>query len=378
MGSHVDKQKGFVSGLSMMHDLFISIVKANGHTVKIVSTSKYASSEGQIGNPALNRYVDYISIFWNLLCMFISNRKCIFYFNPSTAKMGFYRDVVAVYMAKFFGHKVLMQQFGAMFESFKKGLSKWEQKLLIRTYNKADLLIVEGENAKQQYSFLKNQNKIKIIQNGLPELNKNIEKSPKKLETNESFNLFFMNNMIESKGYVDVLKAVNILVNHKKKNVNCVFAGRFKQLQEDEYFKNIEEAREWFDRFIVDNNLSDRVKYYDCVFDKQKEIEFKKAHVFLLPSYYIFEGQPTAILEALSYGCVPIVTRYRLIPDMVNEECGLFVEPKSPDSIADAVMKLMEYPEQYEQMSRNAYDRFRENFTQEAYANRIMDVIQMM
>lgn len=379
LGPHVDKDKGLVSGLAMMHDLFIAIIKEHGYEVKAVSLNgEGKTANSKIAAPGVKRYLDFVPIIWKLLCAFASQKGGIFYFNPSTARTGFYRDVLVVRMAKMFGYKVLMQQFGALFESFKNSLSDRDQKMLVQTYNKADMIIVEGEHARSQYPFIEDQNKIKVIKNGLPELNKNITKSPKTYNPEYSFNMFFMNNMIESKGYVDVLKAVDELVNEKKKNVTCIFAGRFMELRGDEYFKSAEEAENWFDCFIEQHNLKNRVSYYNSVFDKEKEEQFKKAHVFLLPSYYLYEGQPTAILEALSYGCVPVVTKYRLIPDMVNEECGVFVDAKSPESIVNAIEKLMDEPNRYDEMSRKSYERFNAEFTQEAYAERVIDAIKTL
>lgn len=373
LGPHVDKEKGCVTGLAMMHELFISLLRDNGYKVDAISLN---SDGDKIALPGLKRFLEYIPIFWKLFCSFAFHRKCVFYFNPATTKSGLYRDAVAVKMAKFLGHKVVMQQFGALFNTFMESLTPKEQQLLDNIYNKADLLIVEGNNAREQYPFIQDQNIIKVVQNGLPELKKNIQKMPKHFRQEEPFNMFFMNNMIESKGYMDVLNAVDILVNKRKKNVTCVFAGRFMQLQEDVYFKDVEEAQNWFDSFIKEKDLISRVKYYKSVFDDDKAREFISAHVFLLPSYYIFEGQPTSILEALSYGCVPIVTRFRLIPDMVNEDCGVFVNPKSPQEIADVVERLIETPMEYERLSKNAYERFNEHFTQEAYTERILNVIK--
>ena len=376
LGPHVDKEKGHVTGLAMMHELFISILRENGFDVVAISLNGDESkASSKIAAPGIKRYLDYLPIFRKLLRAFCTRKKIVFYFNPSTAKAGFYRDALAVRMAKMFGHKVIMQQFGALFESFKNSLSFKEQRVLVRIYNEADLIIVEGEHARTQYPFIEDQRKIKVIKNGLPELKKNIHKEPKSFSSDQSFNLFFMNNMIESKGYVDVLKAMDILINERKKNVTCAFAGRFMQLQGDQYFKNADEAKEWFENYTVEHNLSDRVTYYNSVFDEQKEDLFKQAHVFLLPSYYLYEGQPTAILEALSYGCVPVVTKYRLIPDMVNESCGIFVAPKSPKDIADAVEWLINNPDRFEEMSRNAYIRFNAEFTQEAYTERILEAI---
>lgn len=375
LGFNVDKEKGYVTGLAMMHDLFIAIIKERGLPVKSISLNPRFSKDGDVGKPSLSRYIEYFSIIWAVLKEFIRNKNAIFYFNPSTNKAGFHRDVLMVGCAKLFGHKVLMQQFGALFESFKNSLNIFERKILTWSYNKADIIIVEGEYAKKQYEFIKDQCKIKTIQNGLPELSKNIHKESKFYESSHTFRLFFMNNMIESKGYVDVLKAVNILVNERHCNVKCTFAGRFMTLENDEYFKNKEEAISWFKEYNSIHNLSDRVKYFESVFDEKKASLFEESHVFLLPSYYIFEGQPTAILEALSYGCVPIVTRYRLISDMIDESCGIFVNCKSPIEIADAVESLINEPEKYRTLSVNGFNRFNERFTQQAYAKKILKVV---
>ena len=378
LGFNVNKKAGYVTGLAMMHDLFISILRENGFVVKSISLNSHSENVNEVGEHGLKRIIEYTSIIWKVLVAFVANRNVVFYFNPSTVKAGFYRDVLLVFLTKMFGHKVLMQQFGALFDSFRNSLSKTEQRMLSWSYNKADRLIVEGEKAKEQYPFIGKQERIIVIPNGLPELNKGIKKTPKTYQKGETFYLFFMNNMIVSKGYMDVLESMDILVNKRQMDVNCVFAGKFMLTKEDSPFKTIEEAQGWFDHFIVEKGLANRVTYYNSVFDQKKVEEFNKAHVFLLPSYYVYEGQPTAILEALSYGCVPIVTRYRLIPDMVSEDCGCFVESKSPESIADAICRLMDDTCYYDQLSKSAFDRFNKEFTQEAYAERIINAIKKL
>lgn len=378
LGFNVDKKKRYVTGLAMMHDLFISILRDNGYFVKSISLNSKFEGDNAIGNPGISRYFEYFSIIFSVIMSFSRHRHVVFYFNPSTNKAGFFRDVLLVTLAKLFRHKVLMQQFGALFESFRDSLNWLERKMLNWAYNKADVIIVEGEYAKDQYSFIHTPQKIKVVQNGLPEKKKDVVKTSKVFLPNETFKLFFMNNMIESKGYIDVLKAVEILVNERHKDVICTFAGKFMTLHDDEYFKSKREAKEWFEKYIIANGLQNRVFYHEGVFDEKKAMLFNESHVFLLPSYYVFEGQPTAILEALSYGCVPIVTRYRLIPDMVDENCGLFVEKKSPKAIADSIESLLNNPGHYQDLSRNGYNRFNERFTQEAYAQKIINIVNSL
>ena len=150
LGFNVDKERGIVNGMAMMHDLFIAILKENGIQVKSISLNTHLKSLGVVGKPSMLRYTEYFSIILSVFRAFVTNRNVVFYFNPSTAKAGFYRDVLLVMMAKMFGHKVLMQQFGAMFETFKNSLRPFELKLLSWSYNKADTIIVEGELAKRQ------------------------------------------------------------------------------------------------------------------------------------------------------------------------------------------------------------------------------------
>jgi len=66
--------------------------------------------------------------------------------------------------------------------------------------------------------------------------------------------------------------------------------------------------------------------------------------VLLLPSYYSGEGYPGVILEAYSVGVPVIATKWRFIPEIVDQTCGILVEPKSSNDIRDAIICLVEDP----------------------------------
>lgn len=379
IGPRVDKMNGYVTGLSMMFELTMSVFQEGGYSIKYINlNNRFKSKSSDIAKPSFGNFASYALIFLEIIWTLLIYRNCIVYINPAPTRFGFKRDALVVKLAKLFGHKIVFHQFGALFESFYNSLSIDGRKSVENIYNKVDALIVEGEFAKSHYSFISTQEKIHVVNNGLPESdNVNVDK-PKTFNEGETFNLFFMNNMIESKGYVDVLKALNILVNEMNLNVKCTFAGRFLSLPDDNYFKSVEEAKNWFDSFIKDNKLSDRVEYRISVFGKEKAEIFMKSHVFLLPSYYVFEGQPTAILEALAYGCVPIVTKYRLIPEMVNDADGIFVSPKSPREIALAIQHLYVNHDVFKTLSKGAIDRFNKDFTREKYANKVIKNISKL
>ena len=375
IGPRVDKTSGGVTGLSMMFELTMTVFKEDGYSLTYVNlNNRFCKSNSNIAKPSITNFINYSIIYMELILKLIIFPYAIVYINPAPTKFGLKRDSLVVMLAKIFGHKVIFHQFGALFENFYKELSVREEKTVNHIYNKVDVLIVEGSYAKEQYSFINNQDKIHVVNNGLPEKDCVKVVKPKSFNQLESFNMFFMNNMIESKGYIDVLKAVDILVNQMGLNVTCTFAGRFLSVPDDKHFKSTLDARQWLDSFIKEHSLSERVIYRNSVFGADKSELFLKSHVFLLPSYYVFEGQPTAILEALAYGCVPIVTNYRLIPEMVNENNGLFVSSESPTEIAEAIKKLYTNSDYYTMLSQGAIERFNKDFTREQYANRIKNI----
>lgn len=229
-----------------------------------------------------------------------------------------------------------MQQFGSNFGNFYSELSPWFKYLVRTNFNKGHFIIVEGEFTKCQFSMLYNyQNKVVSVSNGLPERNLLITNKGKIYNPNHTFNLIYLSYMIESKGYWDVLKALNILVNTYNMNVHCVFAGSFKNSVDAVLHINELEAEEAFKLYILKNNLQNHVTYYAGLMGNAKAQAFLKANIFLLPTYFKFEGQPVSVLEAMAYGAVPVVTNYRMIPNMVTPEVGLFVDPRSPDQIAE-------------------------------------------
>ena len=129
-----------------------------------------------------------------------------------------------------------------------------------------------------------------------------------------------------------------------------------------------------FDDFISAKQLSKQVKYFPGLYGNEKDLYFSESNVFLLPSYYINEGQPVSIIEAMAYGCVPIVTEYRHIPMMVNSENGCFVPPKSPEAICDTVMRLMDDPNIYHKKSIKCIEDYTNKFKFDVFVSKVMNV----
>ena len=127
--------------------------------------------------------------------------------------------------------------------------------------------------------------------------------------------------------------------------------------------------REWFIS-SCQKFLYNKFQYLGVVSGLSKIEVLKSSHIFLLPSYY--EGLPNALLEAMSYGLVPIVTSVGSIPEVVtNLENGLIIPVKDGEAIHDAILSLISNPDLFIRLSNNAYKRILTNYSLNDYLNKL-------
>jgi|CXWL01.1.fsa_nt_gi glycosyltransferase involved in cell wall biosynthesis len=76
--------------------------------------------------------------------------------------------------------------------------------------------------------------------------------------------------------------------------------------------------------------------------------------VLLMPSYALIEGYPGVILEAYCVGLPVIATRWGGIPEIVDSETGILVEPRDVAGLANAMRNLMESDQLLTKLSSGA------------------------
>ena len=86
--------------------------------------------------------------------------------------------------------------------------------------------------------------------------------------------------------------------------------------------------------------LQDAVKILGFVSAEKKLQALRDADLFCFPTYYLAEGQPANLIEALAFGLPVVTTRWRAIPEMFPENYPGFVSPKSPGQIAEKLRLL--------------------------------------
>ena len=132
-----------------------------------------------------------------------------------------------------------------------------------------------------------------------------------------------------------------------------VFCGHIKRSKG--IFEIIEAAEALGDRVAVDvygpfhDGLAEDVfrdcrvvRYRGIVPPEQVASMLQGYDALLLPTYFDGEGYPGIVIEAYGAGLPVIATRWRSLPEIVDESSGLLIAPRDPPALRAAMRSLIE------------------------------------
>jgi len=179
-------------------------------------------------------------------------------------------------------------------------------------------------------------------------------------ERRGTLTLLFVAVMREDKGIFVLIESCNELKRRGFEfKVKCV--GRF--------FSSEIEAKA--NRMLREFGLEDWFEFPGVLTGDSKLNAFRSSDIFCFPTYYASEAFPVVLLEALSFALPIVSTCWRGVPDLVNEECAILVEPRNVPAITDALQLLLSDPELRERMSKASRKRYEAEFTIEQFHERV-------
>nr|WP_284676550.1 glycosyltransferase [Vibrio sinus] len=168
-------------------------------------------------------------------------------------------------------------------------------------------------------------------------------------------------------GWLEIEKGVRELLQACEKlakfglSFTCLLAGDGTQKQ-------------WALDFIERHGLNGKVKLQGWLGDNELLEHYRCADIFVLPSWK--EGMPNSLIEAMSSGLCPVVTSVGIIPDFVRDyEHGLLVEPRSAESLYEALKALIETPELQVECARAAH-KLAQEFEKNRVIPRLCDIME--
>lgn len=318
------------TGQSIASDALKSDLLRLGYLVEVVNLSKESFKSG---SNSIARILQIVSIILNI----VKNKKNsqLVYLTVSESVLGNIKDIIVLF---FLGKKLRSKTFihlhggAGMRELISdrhpvlKKINSWALKDIAGA-------IVLGERLTSVYSQILPNIKIKIVKNFAPDdsfISKSVfeEKWKKDVEENKTIRLLYLSNLLPGKGYIELLSAIEKLPEKVREKFIFDFAGAFEKDIDKKYF---------LERISCLQN----VIYHGVVHGADKKKLLSSAHVFALPSYYPYEGQPISILEAYAAGCAVITTDHSGIFDIFTPKSnGWEVKPKNVDSIVTVLEEI--------------------------------------
>jgi glycosyltransferase involved in cell wall biosynthesis len=166
-----------------------------------------------------------------------------------------------------------------------------------------------------------------------------IGKSRDLRERSGGVKFLFVGWLEDHKGVFELVEAARSLAGTHEFSVNMVGSGHaFNQLKER------------IDRY----QLGEKIFLHGWLGGDDLLKMYAENDVFVLPSW--FEGLPNSLIEAMAAKMGIIVTDVGAIPDyLVHNQHGILLPPKEVATLADAMCFLLENPDKIKEISENAY-----------------------
>ncbi len=284
----------------------------------------------------------------------------------SPQPFGHLRDLITTIPAFLRSHRIIaIVHWGSFDRLFTSSLTRRSAKRLLHRLDA--VVFVTPDRAAQCTKWI-DADKRTIIPNTLDEAvvcsDAEVEIKQNAFRTTRPLRLLFLSNMLQKKGYEDVLKATERLV-RQGRSVHTRFIGEWMNAQDEKAFH----------AYVKRHGLAEFVTHHGAVRDRHAIRQYHlESDIFLLPSYFI-EGQPLSIIEALNAGTPVITTKIGGMVDMLDDGVeGLFVQPKDVDGIVDAVITLS-HPDTWRTASTHARARFLATYSPDAVRAQWLDLI---
>lgn len=341
----------------------LKALKNKEYDVRVVNLGKESLKSGL---DSLNRFFD---IFKILVQIFLKRKgNNIIYLSLAESFLGNMRDIFIYILCYQDRSKMVVHMLGGT--GMRKILESngLQQKINKFFLSKVGGVIIEGEMNLDAFKKVIPEDRIYIINNFAEDYlfveDAEIEEKFAKMNP---LQILFLSNLIPGKGYDELADAYISLDAELKNQLSLVYVGGFdKEEDEKDFFKKIEKE--------------DGIKYLGRYIEgPAKRSLYCKSHVFCLPTYYPFEGQPISIFEGYATGCVVISSNHSGIPYVFfDKKNGFMVEKKSVKSLQKALIDLILNKNELKKIAVNNRNEAAKKFRTSIFQNKILDVFDKL
>ena len=334
---------------------------AEKNEVEIINLSKESLKNGV---NSINRIFEIVRVFSEVKKRL--SGKDIIYISLAESFVGNLRDIFIYALARRQLNNTYIHMLGGA--GMKKILSGsgTMQKINAFFMKKLAGVIVEGPVNFEIFKKVIPVEKIHIVPNFAEDfLFVSDEEIAKKFEDTSVIKILYLSNLIPGKGYEELAEAFIALPTTLKARIKLTFVGGF-------------ESNESQERFVKTIEPHKGIEYLGKFIDgEEKRKLYCETHVFCLPTYYPFEGQPISILEAYATGCVVIASNHSGIPYIFkNNVNGFLTEPRSVLSLQDALTRMLDEQKQLVDIALNNRNTAAKQYRTKIFQDKILNILK--
>ncbi|MCO7124206.1 glycosyltransferase family 4 protein [Sporolactobacillus shoreicorticis] len=293
------------------------------------------------------------------------SHDAIVYLSLSQTKLGLLRDVMVIRLVRNRAGKVIAHLHGNHLKMIMMTINPWMAKIVSNALRKIDSGIVLSQALSS--NFMNLPRKIDVVSNGIDQdmfSSLIIKHARIKRRAAKTFHILYLSNLIQSKGFGDViLTAIELL--KKKEDIKLTLAG---QIYDCHLFNQLF-------RKVTEYGFESKITYIGIATGVEKKKILLEAHVMVLPTQYPIEGQPISIIEGMAAGLPIISTAQGAIPDMIDGS-GIVVDQVDPEHLACAIKQLIDNRSLYERLSEHSRSSFLKKFTLDHYIDELISVFE--
>lgn len=287
------------------------------------------------------------------------------YFTSSRSKLGFLRDFILVLLNYGKGCFIVNHLHGADFKPFRDKSNFIFRCLIDFVYNRVNSSIVLTNGMKSQYSDYPSM-KLEVVSNFFDSQEIGCLRD---YCIGQKMEVLFLSNLIDTKGYKELVEAVTKLNCIEKDSCTLHLAGA--ALGSD--------AKKFLSELKADKNI----KYHGVVSGQKKVELLSKAHVVALPTSYPTEAQPLCLIEGMASGCYILTTDHNYIPEFIDERNGTIVKLNDTinynknKSLFEALVAIIKNRGELRDVMENNMEYSKNEFSSLVYIKKIDDILEV-
>jgi len=289
----------------------------------------------------------------------VATRPDIVHLNTTMDSKAYWRDSVYMLVIQALGRKIIYQLHGGEVaaEFFQhNALIALAKKWLLSIPDAVVLLSTTEQRAAKGFCHFR---RLEVIPNAI-DMEQYATIGPKSF-AKEKLKLGYIGRLVDTKGIIEGITAMDILRRKGVNNLTFLIAGA------GPYETSLRDK-------VRELRLEDRVSFLGTVYGTQKLAFWREVDISIFPTYFK-EGLPYTVLESLAAGTPLVTTQNAGITDAVLDGVhGVFVREKDAAAIANAVQELNSDRPRLEEMSKACTQRAQEYYDIQRLAEQFGDL----